>query len=107
MRPEIVSYPEEGRVYLVRGRIGGRVNSRFKPARVTSVYAVDGVSRIRVQFLYDSETEVTDLVMYDGLVREITRAHLDAERAILNRNLQETLAQIQAVDDLLASTGIR
>ena len=101
MKPDIIAHPEEGRVYLVRARLGGAVQSRFKPARIESLYDQDGVKRVRVKFLYEGDSEVTDLVFYDGLVKEISKRWLEEERASMNRRIIEAHKALWELEVLL------
>lgn len=101
MKSDIIQNPQEGQVYLVRARIGGAVQSRHKPARIESVYEQDGVKRIRVQFLYEGDTEVTDLVFYDGLVKELSRRWIESEMNSMNDRMVAAHKALWKLEELL------
>ena len=104
MHPDIISHPELNKPYLVRARLGGRVQARYAPAIVLEDRVdPDGIRRIQVQFKYSGERET--IVFYDGLVKAITRRWLTFEHEQMLARYAETSTALEVLEGLLRSTG--
>jgi hypothetical protein len=105
----LIQNPEEGRVYLIRRRIGGSAQKRFEPARVIERLVVEDLAggstgyKLEVLWLYDSKQErIPELY---GSIKELTQRWVQAEYEAAITEELTVKAKRASLGALLCSTS--
>lgn len=109
MNTSLIQNPEEGRVYLIRRRIGGSAQKRFEPAKVIERLVVEDLAggttgyKLEVLWLYDSKQErIPELY---GSIKELTQRWVQAEYKIAGDEYESARAKRKALADLYGDTA--
>lgn len=102
MPSKFIDNPELNRLYLIKRNKSGDPLKRFQPGTIIEIKKAEGCMLTwvcTVHWLFDGEI-TQDVMMFYGLVKELTRKWLDDEDSRKNRELKALKIALHHIDQL-------
>ncbi len=102
MPSNFIENPETGKLYLIKRNKSGTAAKRAQPGTIVKFNHVDGMRSptVNVHWQYDGVIE-EGVLMYYGLVKELTRKWVDMEQKRLKAELDETRKALTQIEGLM------
>jgi hypothetical protein len=99
MPSNFVENPELNKLYLIRRNKSGTAAKRAQPGTIVELERIGHVTYVKIHWQYDGVIE-DDMLLFYGLVKELSRKWIDMEQKRLTKELLETKKALERIEAL-------